>query len=304
MYDLIIVGAGPAGLTACLYALRFRLKTLLVDKMQAGGYLNYIDKLDNYPGFPEGIGGAELTEKITLQLKNYDFQFQQSQVSKIINLGKENWQVQTAKQSQSAKTLIIACGRRPRKIGVPGEQELTGKGVSYCAVCDAPFFKGKDVIVIGGGNTALEEALYLSRIARKVTLVHRRDKFRGDALLQERVADTRNISFLMNSVCEEISGGKKVEAVNIKDKQGNITKISAEGVFIFAGMIPETFFLKGIVNMDEQGYVIANENLETSAQGIFACGDCRANCLAQVVSACGEGAKAANSAHKILQRYE
>lgn len=304
MFDVIVVGAGPAGLTACLYALRFRLKVLVVDKMQIGGYLNYIDILENYPGFAEGISGVELTEQITAQLKHYDFQFMQAEVESISRNAQGLWEIKGAKENLIAKTVIISVGTIPKKLGIPGEKEFLGKGVSYCAMCDAPFFRDKEIVVIGGGNTALEEALYLSKFASKVTIIHRRMSFRGDAIFVEKAKQNKKIVFEMGAVCTKICGAGTVQSVELKDSDGNIRKISAAGVFLFVGMGPQSEFLKGLVDMDNLGYILVDENLNTTAQGIFAAGDCCQNSLRQVVSACGEGAKAAYSVHKLLEKYD
>lgn len=304
MYDVIIIGAGPAGLAACLYALRFRLKVLIVDKMQIGGYLNYIDILENYPGFPEGISGLKLTEQITEQLKQYDFQFMQSAVESISKNNEGLWEIKGAKEKLLSKTVIISVGTIPKKLGIPGEEEFLGKGVSYCAMCDAPFFRNKEIVVIGGGNTALEEALYLSKFASKVTIVHRRKTFRGDAIFVEKAKANVKIDLVMGAVCTKIYGTGTVQGVNIKDLTGNIKQLSANGVFLFVGMGPQSEFLKGLVNMDNSGYILSDENLTATAEGIFVAGDCRKNSLRQVISACGEGAKAAYSAHKLLGKYD
>ncbi len=304
MFDVIIVGAGPAGLTACLYALRFRLKVLVVDKMQIGGYLNYIDILENYPGFAEGISGIKLTEQITEQLKHYDFQFMQAQVEGISENANGQWELKTAKETLISKTVIICTGTVPRKLGIPGEKEFVGKGVSYCAMCDAPFFRNKEIVVIGGGNTALEEALYLSKFASKVTIVHRRMRFRGDEIFVEKAKQNEKIDFIMESVCTQIHGSGTVEGVSIKDSSGNIKQVSANGVFLFVGMAPQTELLKGLAEMDQAGYIITDENLAATAKGIFVAGDCRKNSLRQVINACGEGAKAAYSVHKLLAKYD
>jgi len=201
MYDLVIVGAGPAGLTAALYALRSRLNVLLTDKMPPGGYLGFIDNLENYPGFAEGISGTDLTQRIMQQLQKYGLKFQQAEVTNVIAIEDSNWKLQTRNDSVSAKAVIIATGSSPKCLGVVGERQYLGKGVSYCAVCDAPFFRDKDVVVVGGGNTALEEALYLTRFAKTVTVVHRRDALRADAVLQEKARNNGKIRFVLNSVC-------------------------------------------------------------------------------------------------------
>jgi len=302
IYDVIIIGAGPAGLTACLYALRSRQKVLLIDKMQLGGYLVSIDRLENYPGFPEGIAGIELVKKIEEQLKQYDFNFKLKQVEKVSFSPESLWQLDCDREKFMARTVIIATGSRHKLLQVKGEKEFTGKGVSYCALCDAPFFKGKDVVVIGGGNTALEEALYLTGFANTVTIMHRRDNFRADKVLQERVKGNDKIKFIMNRVCVEITGQQYVQAVKVKDAQGQVTEISCAGVFIYIGMKPETDFLHGLLDTDEAGYIITDEKLQSSAKGIFACGDCRNSLLRQVITACGDGALAVYSARMFLDQ--
>ena len=303
MFDVIIIGAGPAGLTACLYSLRFRLKTLVIDKMQMGGYLNFIDNLENYPGFAGGISGVKLTEQIIEQLKQYDFQHTQAQVESIEKKSQGHWELKTSKDTLKTKAIIIACGTQPKKLGVPGEEEFLGKGVSYCAICDAPFFRNKEVFVVGGGNTALEEALYLSKFASKVTVVHRRSKFRADEVFVEKAKKNEKINFLLSSVCTAIEGKGVVQKVKIKSADGKLSEINANGIFIFVGMKPQTEFLRGLIKMDESGYIITNEEFVTTTEGIFAAGDCRKNSLRQVIAASGEGAKAAYSAHKMLVKY-
>ncbi len=302
-YDLVIIGAGPAGLTACLYALRSRLKTLMLDKMQMGGYLSYIGSLENYPGFPEAISGKELGERIVKQLEKYGREFRLKEVRKIEAVG-EQWRVNAEGEEISAKTVIIATGSRPRGLNIPGEKEFLGKGVSTCAICDAPFFRDKEIFVIGGGNTALEESLYLSEFAAKVNIVHRRDELRADRILQERARANQKISFLLSSECVEILGENVVRAVKIRDKKsGQVSEYQCKGVFLFTGMLPQTDFLSPDINRDAVGYIITDVAMMTSAKGIFAAGDCRQGSLRQVVSACGEGAHAAYSVKRYLENY-
>ena len=301
-YDVIIIGAGPAGLTACLYCLRARLNVLLVDKLPIGGTLAYIKKIENFPGFPDGINGMDLADKITRQLKQHDFKFFQKQIKKIINLENGDWQIESENDVFQSRAVIVATGSSPRKLGVVGEDKLIGKGVSYCAICDAPFFQDKEVVVIGGGNTALEEALYLTKFASQVTLVHRRDAFRADKILQEKVLANGKIICIMSSVCIEINGYQKVESVLLKSTDLDMQKVACAGVFIFVGMIPETEFLLDSVKLDASGCVISGNDLSSSAPGIFACGDCRNVPLRQVITACGEGAVAAFSAGKYIEK--
>lgn len=304
MYDLIIIGAGPAGLTACLYALRSKLEVLLIDKFQPGGYLNYIDKLENYPGFPKGVSGMELTERVVKQLKLYNFQFKQEEIKNIKQNTGFLWEVFTKNESFITKAIIMATGSHPVQLGVEGEKKFFGKGVSYCAMCDAPFFKDRDLVVIGGGNAALEEALYLTHFAKSVVVVHRREKLRADAVLQELAHNNKKIKFILNSVCTEINGKDAVEKITLKNAQGDISEVSCQGVFVFVGMRPQTGFIKGLLETDKGGYIITAKDLATSAQGIYACGDCREVILRQVVTACGEGALAAYSARKYLEKIQ
>lgn len=303
-YDLIIIGAGPAGLTACLYARRFGLKTLLMDKAGIGGYLNYIDKLENFPGFPSGIAGPELAQKITAQLKTYDFEFKQAEIKKIQLDNQNYWELSTMNEVLKSKAIIIAVGRQPGGFEIPGEKEFKGKGVSYCAMCDAPFFKNKDVVVIGGGNVALEEALYLTNFAKKVTIIHKRDKIDADEVFKNKVKHNKKINSIIGATCREIQGKQKVESIIVRHATAEMETISTDGVFIFSGMRPLTAFVSQLVDMDEKGYIRAQEDLSTSTQGVFVAGDCRSDSLPQVISACGEGAKAAHSVHKFLARHD
>ncbi|MBU2063155.1 MAG: thioredoxin-disulfide reductase [Candidatus Omnitrophica bacterium] len=300
LYDLVIVGAGPAGLTACLYALRFRGDVLLVDKLAPGGYLGVIGKLENYPGFAEPITGQELLDRIMGQLKQYDFNFQAFETEDVRKTADNYWQLKGRDESLFAKTVIIATGSSHKQLGARGEEEFKGKGVSYCATCDGPLYNKQDVVVIGGGNTALEEALLLTRFAATVTIIHRRDQFRADQILRERVAGNKKIKILMDSVCTEIVGELQVAAVKVKDKSGTVKDILCRGVFISVGMSPQTRFLKDIVDTDSEGYIVADEHMRTKAAGVFAAGDCRNGALRQVITACADGAVAANSAWAYL----
>ncbi|MFH1061288.1 MAG: thioredoxin-disulfide reductase [Candidatus Omnitrophota bacterium] len=300
IFDLIIIGAGPAGLTACLYALRSRLNVLLIDKTAPGGYLGQIIDLENYPGF-ELISGFELAENILKQLKKYDYQYKQLAAEKIKKVD-DLWNVISADQVLVAKTLIIATGSSSRKLGVEGEQEFIGKGVSYCGVCDAPFFRDKDVVVIGGGNTALEEAIYLTKFANKVRIVHRRQGLRADKVLEDKARANKKIEFILNAVCTKISGKNTVEQINIQDVNTKKQEtLQTQGVFVFVGMNPETEFLNDLLEKDESGYIRTNKDLSTSEMGIFVCGDCGDIPLRQVITACGQGAIAAHSASKYLE---
>ncbi len=301
-YDLVIIGAGPAGLTACLYALRSSLTTLLVDKMQIGGGLAYIEKLENYPGFPSGVSGMELIDKISAQLKNYAFNYSEEEI-KTLKADNGLWKIIGLEKEFSSKAVIIASGSIPKEAGVKGEEKFKGKGVSYCAVCDAPLFKEKTVVIIGGGNSALQEAIFVSEFAKNVIIVHRKDIFRADSILQKKAKDNAKIKFMLSSHLEEIIGKDFVEAVSIKNAKGDTEELNCQGVFVFAGVRPNTNFVKGVVKTDEEGYIITDEKLESSARGVFACGDCRKRVLRQVITACAEGAISAYSSRNFVENF-
>jgi len=297
-YDLIIIGAGPSGLTAALYAGRSRLNTLLIEKMAVGGRILMSESIENYPGFPGGILTQELITRMESQVKELNIKIQSDEVLELDCLNKK---IKTSSGTYEFSAIIIASGAKPRKLNIPGEKEFTGRGVSYCATCDSPLFREKKVVIIGGGNAVAEEAIYLSRFATSVTVIHRRADLRASAILQERMQENKKINFILNSVVTQIKGSKKTEAVTIKDLLSQKENdFSCEGVFIYIGYEPETEFLKGKLNMDENGFIITGENMNTSAQGIFACGDCRKKSLYQVINACADGAVAADSAYKFI----
>jgi len=298
MYDLIIIGAGPAGLTAALYAGRSRLKTLVLEKMVVGGRILMSETIENFPGFPAGIATQELIQRMEEQVKGLDIKIESSEG---VEIDFESMSVRTNEGTYAAKAIIVATGSRPRKLGVPGEDAFTGKGVSYCATCDAPLFKEKDVVVVGGGNAVAEEALYLARFAKQVTVIHRRLDLRASLILQERLKENKKINFILSSVVTQILGTDRVTSLKAKDVKTALEKVVAcNGVFIFIGYDPETDFLKGKVRMDEGGFIITDENLATSKDGIFACGDCRKKSLYQVITACSDGAVAADAAYKYI----
>jgi len=298
MYDLIIIGAGPAGLTAALYAGRSRLNTVIIEKMSAGGRILMSEAIENYPGFPGGVPTIELMNRMEKQVKDLGIKIESDEV---LDLDCEKKTIVTSSGTYAAKAVIIASGAHPRKLNIPGEKEFTGRGVSYCATCDAPFYKDKKVVLVGGGNAVAEEAVYLSRFASSVSVVHRRQDLRASAILQEKMQQDKKISFILSSLVTEVKGGKKVEAVKIKDLlSGKESEFSCDGVFIYIGYEPETVFLKGKLQMDEVGFIIANDSMVTSVEGIFACGDCRKKSLYQVINACGDGAVAADSAYKFI----
>jgi len=298
MYDLIIIGAGPAGLTAALYAGRSRLKTLVLEKMVPGGRILLSEIIENFPGFVGGIATQDLINRMLEQVKALDVKIELEEVKDIDLKAKT---IKTDFNTYNAKAIIIATGAHPRLLGVPGEEKLIGRGVSYCATCDGPFFKEKDVVVIGGGNTTAEEALYLTRFAKKVTIIHRRNEMRATAVLQEKLKNNKKIHFHLGSVITEIIGTNKVEAVKVKDVTSQQEKIiNCDGVFVFIGYDPDTVFLKNKLKLEDSGFIITDEKLATSEEGVFSCGDCRNKSLYQVVTACGDGAIAADSAEKYL----
>ena len=296
MHDLIIIGAGPAGLTAALYAGRSRLKSLILEKMVVGGRILMSEQIENFPGFPKGITTQELTKRMEEHVRSLDVEISSEEV---LELDAKSMTIKTDSGSYQARSIIIATGAKPRRLGVPGEDKFTGRGVSYCATCDAPFFNDKVVTVVGGGNAVAEEALYLTRFAKSVTIIHRRHELRASAILQERLKANSKIHFLLNSVVAEITGSHKVESIIVEDLSLSHKRAHAcDGVFIFIGYDPDTEFAKHKLHMDETGFIITDENMATSHEGIFACGDCRKKNLYQVITACGDGAIAADSAYK------
>jgi thioredoxin reductase (NADPH) len=300
-YDVIIVGGGPSGLTAGLYASRSRLKTLLLEKMGCGGQSVITDFIENYPGFPDGINGYELAAKFEEQAKKFGLETKMEEVTSIARAGSEGFIVTTAEAQYSAGAVIAAVGARFKQLGVPGEELLRGKGVSYCATCDGPFFRDKEVVVAGGGDSAVQEALYLTRFAKKVTIVHRRGTLRATKILQDRAFANPKIAIVWNAKVAAIEGKEKVEQIRLLNtKDGSESTLKTDGVFIFIGWEPNTGFLGEQVRHDDRGYVITDDAMRTSMKGVFACGDARKKILRQVVTAVGEGAVAAVAAQEYL----
>ena len=298
MYDLIIIGGGPAGLTAGIYAQRARLKTLLLEKEMVGGQIAVSDVIENYPGFPS-ISGAELMEKFEQQARGLGLEIKLTDVIAVQKKGEEKI-VKTSDGDLITRTVIVATGAKPRRLGIPGEKELTGKGVSYCATCDGPFFKGQKVLVVGGGDTAVKEAVYLSRIANKVYIAHRRDQLRAEKIIQEKAMSTPNIEILWSHILKEIRGKTGVEKVVLQNLKDNTVKeLDVEGVFVFVGINPTTDFVD--VEKDKQGFIKTDQDMRTSVKGIFAAGDCRTTALKQVSTAVGDGAIAAFVAERYIE---
>jgi thioredoxin reductase (NADPH) len=306
MYDVIIIGAGPAGLTAAIYTARARLNTLVIENPAIASQATYAYQIDNYPGFPKGISGVELAMQFNEQAKNSGAEFVTATAMAIDScresFGKV-WKVDTDSDQYKASSIIIASGARARPLGVAGENELIGKGVSYCATCDGAFFKDKTIVVVGGGNTAAEEALFLTRFGKKVMLIHRRDRLRAAKILQEQLEKEEKIELVLNSIVTEINGkDNRVSSITLKNvKDDKQHKVDCDGIFISVGYIPNTGFAEGVVQLGKNRHIIADDKLNTSQKGIFAAGDCRETYLRQVVTACGDGALAAFSAQKHLE---
>lgn len=305
-YDIVIMGGGPAGLTAGLYACRARLKTLVIEKTFCGGQVLVADTIENFPGFPEGIKGPDLAAWMLKQAEHFGLETKLAEVKEISAKQKGVFAVKTSNGNEvTAFSLIVATGARWNSLGIPGERELTGRGVSYCATCDGPLFRGKDVVVVGGGDTALEDALFLTKFAKKVTIVHRRDALRATKILQERAASNKAIEFCLNSVAKEITGKNKVDGMKLEDVKTRKEKtVKADGVFVLIGMTPNSDIVKSLVSCDEKGYVLADDEMRTSLDGVFACGDVRKKLLRQVVTAAGDGATAAFSAQHYVERLK
>jgi len=303
-YEVIIIGGGPAGMTAGLYTTRSRFQTLLLEGALFGGQMTTTDLIENYPGFPQGVSGSELSRLMEEQAKRFGLEIANQEVMEV-KLEGEMKRVRTYESAYLCEALIICTGTEYRKIGVPGEKELTGKGVSFCSTCDGPFFQDRKIVVVGGGDSALTEALYLTKFAQEVTIIHRRDALRATKIYQERAFANPKIKFLWNSVVEEIKGDDVVGSLMVKNvKTGEVKEFETEGAFIFIGISPKTQFLKGLVQMDEAGYIITNANCETSVKGIFAAGDCRKQLLRQITTAVGDGSTAAFAVEKYLEGKE
>ena len=302
LYDVLIIGGGGAGLTAALYTSRAKLSTLLLEKLAPGGQIALTDMVENYPGFPEGITGGEISQRMEDQAKRYGTEVLYEEVAGIEKADK-NFSAKTGGgQTFRSRSLILATGASYRNLGVPGEKELTGRGVSYCATCDGAFFKEKEIVVVGGGDSAMQEGIFLTRFATKLTVVHRRDKLRASPILQERAQQNPKIKFIWDTVVTQITGDKKVQGVKLQNlKTKHAQDFKTDGVFIFIGHDPNTGFLKGFVELDGKGYVKTNEKLMTSVPGVFAAGEVRAGAVQQLVSCCGEGCEAALAAQAFLE---
>lgn len=300
IYDTIIIGGGPGGYTAALYAARAGLDTLILEKLSPGGQMALTHQIDNYPGFENGIDGFSLAQKMQQSAERFGAKTKLAQVLSV-DLHAEPKRVETSSETFFAKTVVIATGADPRKLGVPMEKELTGSGVSYCAACDGMFYKGKTVVIVGGGNTAAADAMLLSRVAKKVILVHRRDTLRATKIYHEPLLKAENVTFIWNSVVTELLHGERITGVRLKNLiTGEETAVNADGVFISVGRTPATELVAGQLTLNEAGYIEADESTATNIPGVYAVGDVRSKALRQIVTAVADGAAAIHAAEEYL----
>jgi len=302
MYDVVIVGGGPAGLTAGLYTARGKLRSLLIEQGLTGGLVTTTEWVENYPGFDEGILGAELAQKMERQATRFGLEIVSGSVTNVsINEKIKEVSLDNG-QKYEARSVILATGAHPRNLKVEGEDEFRGKGVSYCATCDGAFFKSERIAVVGGGDSAIQEAIFLTKFAEKVYIIHRRDSLRAEKILQERAFSNSKIEFVWDSIVEKISGDTGVNALHVRNvKTDKKSVIDVQGVFIYIGYNPNTGFLAGLANLDENNYLVTDESMATSAPGVFAAGDVRSKPLKQIATAVGDGATAALAAEKYIE---
>jgi len=301
-FELVIIGGGPAGLSAGIYAKRYKLDAVLIESALPGGLITTAELIENYPGFPGGISGMELGKKFEEQAKDNGLEII---FGKVINIRKKGklFEVVTEDGSFTCRSVIIATGSHPRKLGVAGEEKLAGKGVSYCATCDGPFYKEKNVAVVGGGNAAIEEAMFLTKYAKLVTMIHRRNKLSADEALQEKAKANPRIFFKLNTMVEEIVGDKNVSSIKVKDVQtGKTSSMNIDGIFIYIRHNPNTDFAKDIIKLNDDGTIITDKKLSTNVPGIFAAGDVREKDFWQVVTAVADGALAAHYVKEYLEK--
>lgn len=300
LYDVIVIGGGPAGYTCALYAARANLNVLVLEKLAPGGQMATTDRVDNYPGFPDGVEGFELAMSMKKGAERFGAVSQMADVTEVKLQGDIKEICAGGKQLQ-ARTVVLASGARPRELGLPGEKELRGRGVSYCATCDGMFYRGKTVVVVGGGDTACADALYLSRLCQKVIVVHRRDKLRASAAYQKPLLEAGNVEFIWDSEVTALEYADILTGAYLRNKKtGAQTLIACSGLFVAIGQVPETGLFAGQIDLDPAGYVLAGEDTRTNLPGIFCAGDLRAKPLRQIVTACADGAVAAQAAEEYL----
>lgn len=300
VYDMLVIGGGPGGYTAALYAARAGLKTAVLEKLSAGGQMALTSQIDNYPGFEDGIDGYTLGEKMQLQAERFGVVTELAEVT-AMKLDADIKEVTTSEGVFYAKTVVMATGANPRELGVPEERALIGKGVNYCAACDGMFYKGKTVVVVGGGNTAAGDALVLSRIAKQVIIVHRRDSLRATKVYHEQLTNASNVTFCWNSTVTGLLHKEKLTGVKILNSDtGEESVIDCDGIFVSIGRAPASALVSGLLELDEAGYIVADETTRTSLPGVFAVGDVRTKVLRQIVTAVADGAMAAHYAEEYL----
>lgn len=302
LYDVIVLGGGPAGLTAAIYAARARMSTLLIEKAYPGGQLMMVDSVENYPGFFGTSSGYELSTAMHQQAEKFGMQTKIAEVERMDLSGDEKVLYTSDGEEIKGRTIILCLGAKPRRLGVPGEAEFMGRGVSYCAVCDGAFYQGKNIVVVGGGDSAVEDSVYLTHFASKVSIIHRRDKLRAQKIIQERALAHPIVDVHWNHVVKMIGGEDMVDHVILENVlTQEQTKMPVDGVFILIGLDPNTRMLQGVINLDEQGYIVTDDNMRTNIPGVFAAGDVRHKLLRQIVTACADGAIAATAAERYLE---
>ncbi len=302
LYDAVVIGGGPAGVTAALYLARAGVSLAWIEKLAPGGQVLNTEIIDNYPGFPQGIKGYELADTFEAHLEEYELDRYRDEVFEI-KVEPGNHRIRVGEEWISARAIIVCTGARWKKLMIDGEERLAGKGVSYCALCDGNFFRGRNVSCVGGGNTALEESLYLTKMVKKLYLVHRRGCFRGDRIYQDKVKSHPKIELVMNSVPVKIVGEEDVTGLEVENvKTGETTTLPVSGVFVFIGQMPEAQFLPDILNRDDAGFLVTDQSMQTNVRGIFAAGDVCSKACRQVATAVGDGATAAHSASLYLEK--
>lgn len=304
IYDMVIIGGGPAGYTAALYGARAGLNVLVVERLSAGGQIALTGDIENYPGFEDGIDGFTLGMKMQTAAERFGAKTEYAEVLSV-DFSKKIKEIFSTNGKISAKTVLIATGANPRELGLKNEADLVGKGIHYCAHCDGRFYKEKSVIVVGGGNSAIQDALYLSKIAKKVYLVHRRNEFRATKIYLEPLLKCKNVEFVLDSVVEGFLVDNRIIGAKVKNiKTGDINQISCDGIFISIGRKPATQFLEDSVDIDDFGYIIANESTKTNIDGIYAIGDVRTKALRQIVTAVADGAVAVHHAEEYISKFD
>ncbi len=302
IYDIVVLGGGPAGYTAALYAARSGLDTLVVERMSVGGQMALTGDIENYPGFDEGVDGFTLGMKMQQGAERFGAKTEYAEAT-ALDLTDKVKKISTSSGELLARTVVIATGANPRELGVEGEGEFTGRGVHYCAHCDGRFYKDKTVVVVGGGNSAAADALYLSRLAKKVLLVHRRDTLRATKIYHAPLMKTENVETVWNSRVSRLVAGNRLEAVELIDvNSGESRQVACDGLFVSIGRKPATEFLQGVIELDESGYIVADESTKTKVEGVYAVGDVRTKALRQIVTAVADGAVAANFAEEYLSQ--